>query len=103
MHSYRNRFTCFGLALMLSLVSLTAVADSAIDPNWQQYRVSISYMDSEKRLFVASDREFFVPFNTPIYDSQDRPIALANIKLGDRIWLYAQRGNSKTIKWIVLR
>ena len=103
MHSYRNRFTCFGLALMLSLVSLAAVADSAIDPNWQQYRVSISYMDSEKRLFVASDREFFVPFDTPIYSAQRQAIAMTNLKRGDSIWLYVDRDNSKAIKWIVLR
>lgn len=103
MYSYAVRFSYFWLALMLSLVSLSAAADSEIDPTWKKYRVSISFIDIEKRLFVASDREFFVPFNTPIYNPQDRPIALANVKLGDRIWLYVDRGNSKAIKWIALR
>ena len=103
MHIYSARFNWFWLTLMLSLLSLAAVADSEIDPRWQKYSVNISFIDIEKRLFVASDREFFVPFNTPIYDAQNRPIALANLKLGDRIWLYAEHSNSKAIKRIAVR
>lgn len=103
MHSYANRINGFWLALMLSVASLAVVADSEIDPNWKKHRVSVSFIDIEKRLFVASDREFFVPFNTPIYDSQDRPIALVNLKLGDSIWLYVERSNSKAIKRIIVR
>ena len=103
MHIYSARFNWFWLSLMLSLLSLAAVADSEIDPRWKKYSVNISFIDIEKRLFVASDREFFVPFNTPIYDAQNRPIALANLKLGDRIWLYAEHSNSKAIKRIAVR
>jgi len=102
MHSYLSRFNSLWLALMLSLISLEAVADSGIDPRWQKHRVSISYIDIEKRLFVASDRELFVPFNTPIYNPQGNPIALVNLKIGDSIWLYVDRENSKAIKWIAL-
>ena len=102
MHSYLARFNSLWLALMLSLISLEAVADSKIDPSWQKHRLSISYIDPEKRLFVVSDREFFVPFNTPIYNSEGSPIALVNLKLGDSIWLYVERGNSKAVKWIAL-
>ncbi len=102
MHSYLVRFNSLWLALMLSLISLEAVANSDIDPSWKKHRVSISYIDPEERLFVASDREFFVPFNTPIYNSQGSPISLLNLKLGDRIWLYVDPDNSKVIKLIAL-
>lgn len=103
MHHYLTRFKGLWLALIFSLVPLAAVADSEIDPSWHKYRVSINYIDIEKRLFVASDREFFVPFNTPLYDPQDRPIAFASLKIGDRIWLYVARDNSKAIKWIAVK
>jgi hypothetical protein len=103
MDSYLTRINHLWLALILSLASMTAVADLEIDPNWRKYSVNIDYIDIKERLFVASDREFFVPFNTPIYDAQNRPIALANLKLGNRIWLYVEPGSSKAIKWIALR
>lgn len=102
MHIYSARFNWFWLSLMLSLLSLAAVADSEIDPRWKKYSVNISFIDIEKRLFVASDREFFVPFNTPIYNPQGSPITLLNLKLGDRIWLYVDPDNSKAIKLIAV-
>lgn len=104
MHRYLARFNSLWLALtlMLSLISLEAVANLEIDPEWKKHRVSISYIDPEERLFVASDREFFVPFNTPIINPQGAPIALLNIKLGDSILLYVDRDNSKSIKLIVV-
>ena len=55
--------------------------------------VIISFIDSQERIFVASDREFFVPFNTHIYNRSHQPIALSTLKVGNKIWLYL--GNSK--------
>ena len=95
--------TVSSLALGLLMFTSTVSAEQGIDTSWKKYKVSISFIDTEGRLFVASDREFFVPFNTPIYDSQDRPIALVNLKLGDSIWLYVERSNSKAIKRIIVR
>jgi len=85
------------------LISFAAVADSEIDPSWRKHHVSISFIDTEKRLFVASDREFFVPFDTPIYSAQRQAIAMTNLKRGDSIWLYVDRDNSKAIKWIAVK
>lgn len=71
------------------LVSTSAVsAEQQIDPNWKKYQVVISFIDAEERVFVASDREFFVPFNTHIYSRNSQPIALSNLAVGNRIWLY---------------
>jgi hypothetical protein len=102
MHSYLVRFNSLWLTLILSMISLETVAEPEADPSWQKYRVGISYIDPEKRVFVASDREFFVPFNTPIDNAQGSPISLINLKLGDSIWLYVDRSNSKLIKRISL-
>ena len=103
MHSYLARFNSLYLALLLSLISLAAAANSEIDPSWKKHHVSISYIDSEKRLFVASDREFYVPFNTPIYNPKGDSIALISLKRGDSIWLYVDRDNSKAIKLIAMK
>ena len=46
-------------ALLVS--TATVSAEQQIDPSWKKHRVIISFIDSEERLFVASDREFFVP------------------------------------------
>ena len=78
-------------ALLGSTVVISA--DQQIDPGWKKHKVIISFIDSEERLFVASDREFFVPFNTHIYNRSHQPIALSNLKVGNKIWLYL--GNSK--------
>ena len=78
-------------ALLVSTVTVTA--EQQIDPSWKKHKVIISFIDSEERLFVASDREFFVPFNTHIYNRSHQPIALSNLKVGNKIWLYL--GNSK--------
>jgi hypothetical protein len=76
------------------LVSTAAVsAEQQIDPGWKKHKVIISFIDSQERLFVASDREFFVPFNTHIYNRSHQPIALSTLKVGNKIWLYL--GNSK--------
>jgi hypothetical protein len=77
-------------ALLGSAVAISA--DQQIDPGWKKHKVIISFIDSEERLFVASDREFFVPFNTHIYNRNNQPIALSNLQIGNRIWLYL--GNS---------
>jgi hypothetical protein len=71
----------------------TVSAEQQIDPSWKKHKVIVSFIDSEERLFVASDREFFVPFNTHIYNRSHQPIALSNLKVGNSIWLYL--GNSK--------
>jgi hypothetical protein len=86
-------------ALLLS--TATVSAEQQIDPSWKKYKVVISFIDSEERLFVASDREFFVPFNTHIYNRGNQPIALSNLKVGNKIWLYL--GNSKKGKSEVKR
>lgn len=82
--------------LCISALLGTTVASSAeqqIDPSWKKHKVIVSFIDSEERLFVASDREFFVPFNTHIYNRSHQPIALSNLKVGNTIRLYL--GNSK--------
>ena len=78
-------------ALLLSTAAVSA--EQQIDPSWKKYKVVISFIDSEERLFVASDREFFVPFNTHIYNRSQQPIALSNLKAGNKVWLYL--GDSK--------
>jgi len=71
------------------LVSTSAVsAEQQIGPAWKKYQVAISFIDTEERVFVASDREFFVPFNTHIYNRNNQPIALSNLEVGNKIWLY---------------
>ena len=71
------------------LVSTSAVsAEQQIDPNWKKYQVVISYIDTEQRVFVASDREFFVPFNTLIFNRNNQPVALSAMDVGTKIRLY---------------
>ena len=78
------------------LVSTSAVsAEQQIDPSWKKHKVVISFIDSEERVFVASDREFFVPFNTHIYNRNNQPIALSNLEVGNKIWLYLGRQNNR--------
>lgn len=77
------------LVLGVIMVSIQVhSAEPEIDPSWDRYRVSLDFIDKEKRLIVASDREFLVPFNTPIYNSKQRAIAIDNLQQGHRVWLY---------------
>lgn len=69
-------------------------AEPDIKPNWKKYKVSLDFVDSEKRIIVAGDREFLVPFNTPIYGSDQRAIAVANLRMGTKVWLYLDNRSS---------
>jgi hypothetical protein len=81
------------------LVSISAVsAEQQIDPSWKKYQVIISFIDSKERVFVASDREFFVPFNTHIYNRNNQPVALSTIQVGNKIWLYLARQDNRKPK-----
>lgn len=82
----------FSLVLISATVALSG--EPEIDPSWKKHKVIISFIDPEKRLFVASDREFFVPFNTAIYNHNSQPIALLNLQVGHKIWLYLDSKNS---------
>lgn len=62
--------------------------EQQVDPSWKRYLVTISFIDTEERVFVASDREFFVPFNTLIFNQNSQPIALSNLQVGNKIALY---------------
>ena len=71
--------------------------EQQIDPGWKKHLVTISYIDTEERVFVASDREFFVPFNTGIFNQNQQPVALSNLKVGNKIALYLNiKANGKT-------
>ena len=73
-------------ALLLGLH--THAAEPEIDPDWHRYKVALSFIDPIARLVVAGDREFVVPYNTPISNSTGQAIAIANLHQGDRVWLY---------------
>lgn len=77
---------------LISMLFLLAVkghaAEAEIDPDWQSYKVALSFVDPTTRLIVAADREISVPYNTPIFNSAGQAIAIANLRRGDRIWLY---------------
>jgi len=75
-------------AMLVSKPGLSA--EQQIDPGWKKYLVTINYIDTEERVFVASDREFFVPFNTGIFNQNQQPIALSNLKVGNKINLYLE-------------
>ncbi len=78
-----------GLVLAAIMASLQVhSAEPQIDPDWHRYRVSLDFVDSDKRLIVAADREFVVPFNTPIYNTRRQAIAIANLQQGHKVWLY---------------
>jgi len=75
--------------VIASLLSMhTSAAEPEIDPDWQSYKVTLSFVDPAARLVVAGDREFSLPFNTPITNSKGQAIAIANLQSGDRVWLY---------------
>ena len=93
--NYIKVFITFSsLALGLLMFTSTVSAEQGIDTSWKKYKVSISFIDTEGRLFVASDREFFVPFNTAIYNRNNQPVALSTLKVGNKIWLYLGDKNS---------
>ena len=54
------------------LGSMSAADEQKIDPSWKKYLVTISYIDTKERVFVASDREFFVPFNIAIFNQNQQ-------------------------------
>ena len=77
-------------AVVTALCSLLAVHSSANEPkpDWQGYKVTLSFVDPAARLVVAADREMSVPPNTPIFNSSGQAIAIANLQPGHKIWLY---------------
>ena len=98
-----NIFNVVISGFIVLLASISAKAEIPIHPDWQKHRVTISYVDPGKRLFVASDREFSVPFNTPVHNAKNKPIPLSALKVGDTIRLYFDKEiNSKAIKLIEL-
>lgn len=84
----------FSLAICL-LVSTAIAADQKIDPTWKTVKTTVDFVDLEGRLIVVGDREFEVPFNTPIYAVGDKPIALSNVRVGNPIWLYLDSSRAK--------
>ena len=99
MNMIKNTVTLMlGLAICL-LTSLAMAADQKIDPTWKTLKTTIDFVDPKGRLIVVGDREFKVPFNTPIYDVGDKPIALSNLRVGNPIWVYldSSRANIKRI------
>ncbi len=89
------------------LVSTSAVsAEQVVDPKWKKYQVVISFIDIKERVFVASDREFFVPFNTHIYNRNNQPTALSNLKVGNKIRLYLNssgKGRAELIRIEIIK
>lgn len=73
------------------LVTLSAAADMEIDPNWHRFSTQIDFIDSPARLMVAGDRQFTVPFNTPIYSHTGKSTAISNLREDDKIWLYLKK------------
>ena len=88
MKIYAQFFSAVVWISALLVTTSVVSAEQQKDPNWNKYRVVINYIDQEERVFVASDREFFVPFNTHIYSRNNQPIALSNLEVGNKIWLY---------------
>ncbi len=77
------------LILLLALLAINGnAAQPEIDPDWQRYKVALSFVDPKARLVVAGDRELSVPYNSPIFNSAGQAIAIANLHPGDRVWLY---------------
>ena len=101
--SIHRRLKVFGRWLFVSTKTLAATmavtlamaasvqiiaAEPDIKPDWKKYKVGLDFVDPENRIIVAGDREFSVPFNTPIYNSDQRAIAVANLRAGTKVWLY---------------
>ena len=97
MNIMRDKTITSLLLVIASLLSLhSSAAEPEIDPDWQRYTLVLSFVDPLARLVVAGDREFTLPYNTPISNSNGQAIAIANLKSGDRVWLYLD--NSVTDK-----
>jgi hypothetical protein len=83
-------------SFLVSTLAMPAVyAEQEIDPNWKSVKTSIDFIDVKQRLIVVADREFEVPFNTYIVNSNNRAIALSTLQVGNRIWLYMDDSGSQ--------
>ena len=99
-----NRFRHFfsalvtvGVAVFWALLAphgLTAEPES--DATWRSYQVTLSFIDPKARIIVVADREISVPLNTPIFNHSGQAIAMANLRRGDKLWLYLDSLDRRT-------
>jgi hypothetical protein len=83
-------------SFLVSTLAMPAVyAEQEIDTNWKSVKTSIDFIDVKQRLIVVADREFEVPFNTYIVNSNNKAIALSKLQVGNRIWLYMDASGSQ--------
>ena len=83
-------FLAFGLSMITSAVS----AEQEIDPSWQQVKTEVDFISQKNRLIVIGDREFSVPFNTYILNTNNQPVALDRLSKGNIVLVYLNRPKS---------
>lgn len=97
-----GRVVCLVLGLLVAMPSVAA--EQKIDPKWEKFKTTIDFVSAKQRLLVVGDREFAVPFNTYILNSNHQPVAMSDLHSGQSILVYlyrAEDGNRPEIKRIV--
>ena len=97
-----GRVVC--LVLGLSVAMSSVAAEQEIDPKWEKFKTTIDFVSAKQRLLVVGDREFAVPFNTHILNSNNQPVAMSDLHLDETVLVYlyrAENGSRPEIKRIV--